>query len=557
MPRRNDIRKILVIGSGPIIIGQGCEFDYSGTQACKALRAEGYEVVLINSNPATIMTDPSVGHRTYIEPITPEFVEAVIRKEAPDALLPTVGGQTALNTAEALARAGVLDRCGVEMIGASPEAIAKAEDRDLFKKAMERIGLSVPAGRVVTSVEDALAAADDVGLPVILRPSFTLGGTGGGVAYNVEELTELAKAALDASPIRTVLIEQSVLGWKEFELEVMRDLKDNVVVVCSIENFDPMGVHTGDSITVAPVQTLSDREYQAMRDAAVAIIREIGVETGGSNIQFAVNPRDGRMMVVEMNPRVSRSSALASKATGFPIAKIAARLAVGYTLDEISNDITRKTPACFEPTIDYCVVKVPRFTFEKFPQTPPVLTTSMKSVGEAMAIGRTFKEALQKALRSLETGRAGLDDLPPPPSEEHLRRALATPGPERIFYIKQAYQQGLTTDDLHHLTMVDPWFLDNIQQIVEFEGALAAAGRGNGGLEALSHEQMFEAKRYGFSDVQLARLLATSETAVRDRRRALGVRPAFKSVDTCAAEFEAFTPYYYSTYEKEDETHRG
>ena len=557
MPRRNDIRKILVIGSGPIIIGQGCEFDYSGTQACKALRAEGYEVVLINSNPATIMTDPSVGHRTYIEPITPPFVEAVIRKEAPDALLPTVGGQTALNTAEALARAGVLDRCGVEMIGASPEAIAKAEDRDLFKKAMERIGLSVPAGRVVTSVEDALAAADDVGLPVILRPSFTLGGTGGGVAYNVEELTELAKAALDASPIRTVLIEQSVLGWKEFELEVMRDLKDNVVVVCSIENFDPMGVHTGDSITVAPVQTLSDHEYQAMRDAAVAIIREIGVETGGSNIQFAVDPRDGRMRVVEMNPRVSRSSALASKATGFPIAKIAARLAVGYTLDEISNDITRKTPACFEPTIDYCVVKVPRFTFEKFPQTPPVLTTSMKSVGEAMAIGRTFKEALQKALRSLETGRAGLDDLPPPPSEEHLRRAHATPGPERIFYIKQAYQQGLTTDDLHHLTMVDPWFLDNIQQIVEFEGALAAAGRGNGGLEGLSQEQMFEAKRYGFSDVQLARLLATSETAVRDRRRALGVRPAFKSVDTCAAEFEAFTPYYYSTYEKEDETHRG
>jgi carbamoyl-phosphate synthase large subunit len=557
MPRRNDIHRILVIGSGPIIIGQACEFDYSGTQACKALRAEGYEVILINSNPATIMTDPSVGHRTYIEPITPEFVEAVIRKEAPDALLPTVGGQTALNTAEALAKAGVLDRCGVEMIGASPEAIAKAEDRDLFKKAMEKIGLSVPAGRVVTTVEEALAAAADIGLPVILRPSFTLGGTGGGVAYNVEELTELAKAALDASPIRTVLVEQSVLGWKEFELEVMRDLKDNVVVVCSIENFDPMGVHTGDSITVAPVQTLSDREYQAMRDAAVAIIREIGVETGGSNIQFAVNPRDGRLRVVEMNPRVSRSSALASKATGFPIAKIAARLAVGYTLDEISNDITRKTPACFEPTIDYCVVKVPRFTFEKFPQTQPVLTTSMKSVGEAMAIGRTFKEALQKALRSLETGRAGLDDLPPPPTEEHLRRALTTPGPERVFYIKQAYRQGLTTDDLHHLTMIDPWFLDNIRQIVQLEGALAAAGRASGGLAALSPEQMFEAKRCGFSDVQLARLLATSETAVRDRRRTLGVRPAFKSVDTCAAEFEAFTPYYYSTYEKEDETHRG
>jgi carbamoyl-phosphate synthase large subunit len=554
MPRRNDIHKILVIGSGPIIIGQGCEFDYSGTQACKALKAEGYEVVLINSNPATIMTDPTVGDRTYIEPITAEFIEAVIRREKPDALLPTVGGQTALNAAEELARAGVLDRYKVEMIGANPQAIEKAEDRNLFKKAMEKIGLHTPASRVVKSVEEALATAGEVGLPVILRPSFTLGGTGSGVAYNVEELTEMAKLAIDASPIHEVLIEQSVLGWKEFELEVMRDLKDNVVIVCSIENFDPMGVHTGDSITVAPIQTLTDREYQKMRDAAVAIIREIGVETGGSNIQFAVNPRDGRMTVIEMNPRVSRSSALASKATGFPIAKIAARLAVGYTLDEISNDITRKTPACFEPTIDYCVVKVPRFTFEKFPQSPPTLTTSMKSVGEAMAIGRTFKEALQKALRSLEIGRAGLDDVPMLPGDEALRRSLATPGPERVFHIKQAFQLGFALDEIHQLSMIDPWFLDNIKQIVEFEYALVEACQENGGLDAIPPERLAEAKHHGFSDVQLARLLATTEKDVRNRRRALGIRPVFKSVDTCAAEFEAFTPYYYSTYEREDES---
>jgi carbamoyl-phosphate synthase large subunit len=557
MPRRNDIHKILVIGSGPIIIGQACEFDYSGTQACKALKAEGYEVVLINSNPATIMTDPSVGNRTYIEPITAEFVEAVIRREKPDALLPTVGGQTALNTAEELAKSGVLDRYGVEMIGANTEAIEKAEDRDLFKKAMERIGLHVPASRVVKSVEEALATAGEVGLPVILRPSFTLGGTGGGVAFNVEELTEMAKLALDASPIHQVLIEQSILGWKEFELEVMRDLKDNVVIICSIENFDPMGVHTGDSITVAPIQTLTDREYQKMRDAAVAIIREIGVETGGSNIQFAVHPRDGRMMVIEMNPRVSRSSALASKATGFPIAKIAARLAVGYTLDEISNDITRKTPACFEPTIDYCVVKVPRFTFEKFPQSSPTLTTSMKSVGEAMAIGRTFKEALQKALRSLEIGRAGLDNVPMLPGDDAMRRSLATPGPERVFHIKQAFQLGFSLDEIHQLSMIDPWFLDNIKQIVEFEYALVEAYQEKGGLDAVPPERLGEAKHHGFSDVQLARLLATTEKAVRDRRRALGIRPVFKSVDTCAAEFEAFTPYYYSTYEREDESHQA
>ncbi len=554
MPKRTDIHKILVIGSGPIIIGQACEFDYSGTQACKALKAEGYEVVLINSNPATIMTDPSVGDRTYIEPITPEFVEAVIAREKPDALLPTVGGQTALNTAAALARSGVLDRHGVEMIGANPEAIDKAEDRDLFKKSMERIGLSVPASRVVRSVAEALQTATEIGLPVILRPSFTLGGTGGGVAYNVEELMELAKGAIDVSPIHQVLIEQSVLGWKEFELEVMRDLKDNVVIICSIENFDPMGVHTGDSITVAPVQTLTDREYQMMRDASVAIIREIGVETGGSNIQFAIHPRDGRMMVIEMNPRVSRSSALASKATGFPIAKIAARLAAGYTLDEISNDITRKTPACFEPTIDYCVVKVPRFTFEKFPQTQAVLTTSMRSVGEAMAIGRTFKEALQKALRSLEIGAHGLDDLPRPPEAEELKRLLSTPGPQRVFHIKQAIKAGFSLDGIHQLTMIDPWFLDNIHQIVEFEDALknrhAASG---GGAAGLARETLFEAKQMGFSDVQLARIFGSDERTLRERRLALGVRPVYKSVDTCAAEFEAFTPYYYSTYEQEEE----
>jgi carbamoyl-phosphate synthase large subunit len=557
MPRRNDIHKILVIGSGPIIIGQGCEFDYSGTQACKALKAEGYEVVLINSNPATIMTDPAVGDRTYIEPITVEFVEAVIRREKPDALLPTVGGQTALNAAAELAKSGVLERYGVEMIGANPEAIAKAEDRNLFKQAMEKIGLHTPASRVVKTVEEALATAGEVGLPVILRPSFTLGGTGGGVAYNLEELTEMTKLAIDASPIHEVLIEQSVLGWKEFELEVMRDLKDNVVIICSIENFDPMGVHTGDSITVAPIQTLTDREYQKMRDAAVAIIREIGVETGGSNIQFAVNPRDGRMTVIEMNPRVSRSSALASKATGFPIAKIAARLAVGYTLDEISNDITRKTPACFEPTIDYCVVKVPRFTFEKFPQSPPTLTTSMKSVGEAMAIGRTFKEALQKALRSLEIGRAGLDNVPMLPGDDALRRSLATPGPERVFHIKQAFQLGMALDEIYQLSMIDPWFLDNIKQLVEFEYALVEAYQDTGGLSAVPPERLAEAKHHGFSDVQLARLLATTEKDVRDRRKALGIRPAFKSVDTCAAEFEAFTPYYYSTYEREDESSQG
>ena len=555
MPKRTDIHKILIIGSGPIIIGQACEFDYSGTQACKALRAEGYQVVLVNSNPATIMTDPGYADRTFIEPITAEVVEKIIARERPDALLPTVGGQTALNVSEELAHSGVLDRYGVEMIGAGPDAIEKAEDRDLFKQAMERIGLKVPAGRVVASVKEAVEAGREIGLPVILRPSFTMGGTGGGAAYNVEELTRQAKAALDASPVHTVLIEQSVLGWKEFELEVMRDLADNVVIICSIENLDPMGIHTGDSITVAPAQTLSDREYQAMRDAAVAVIREIGVETGGSNVQFAVHPATGEMFVIEMNPRVSRSSALASKATGFPIAKIAAKLAVGYTLDEIPNDITRQTPACFEPTIDYCVVKVPRFTFEKFPQTEPVLTTSMRSVGEAMAIGRTFKESLQKALRSLETGVAGLDDLSEEIDAEDLKHALVTANPKRIFYLKRGFQMGMTVEELHDLTWIDPWFLDNILEIVEKEDELkrlgAAAARPE---EALTREQLFEAKQFGFSDRQLARLLgADGEEPIRQWREACGVAPTYKLVDTCAAEFEAFTPYYYSTYEQAEE----
>jgi len=556
MPKRTDIHKILIIGSGPIVIGQACEFDYSGTQACKALRAEGYDVVLVNSNPATIMTDPQYADRTFIEPITAEVAEKIIARERPDALLPTVGGQTALNVAEDLARSGVLDAYGVEMIGAGPEAIEKAEARDRFKAAMERIGLKVPRGRVVTGVKEAVEAGTEIGLPVILRPSFTLGGTGGGAAYNREELARQAKAALDASPIHTVLIEQSVLGWKEFELEVMRDLADNVVIICSIENLDPMGIHTGDSVTVAPAQTLSDREYQAMRDAAVAIIREIGVETGGSNIQFAVHPATGEMLVIEMNPRVSRSSALASKATGFPIAKIAAKLAVGYTLDEIPNDITRRTPASFEPTIDYCVVKVPRFTFEKFPKTEAVLTTSMRSVGEAMAIGRTFKEALQKALRSLEIGVAGLDDPGGEIDAEDLKHALVTPNPERIFYLKRAFQTGMSVEDLHALTWIDPWFLDNIRQIVEKEDELKRlAAAAPTPQEALTAEQLAEAKQFGFSDRQLARLLgADGEELIRRWRRACGVTPVYKLVDTCAAEFEAFTPYYYSTYEQAEET---
>jgi carbamoyl-phosphate synthase large subunit len=546
VPRRDDLHKILIIGSGPIVIGQACEFDYSGSQACKVLRADGFHVVLVNSNPATIMTDPAVGDTTYVEPITPEAVAAVIERERPDALLPTVGGQTALNTAEELARRGVLERYGVEMIGASPEAISRAESRDEFKDTIHGLGLKAPASGVAGTLDEAVSIGHEVGLPVIIRPSFTLGGTGGGVAYNVEELRDVARQGLDASPTHQVLIEQSVIGWKEFELEVMRDHRDNVVIICAIENVDPMGIHTGDSITVAPTQTLTDREYQSMRDAALAIIRGIGVDTGGSNIQFAVNPADGEMLVIEMNPRVSRSSALASKATGFPIAKIAAKLAVGYTLDEIQNDITRETPACFEPTIDYCVTKVPRFTFEKFADAEPVLTTSMRSVGEAMAIGRTFKESLQKALRSLEIGVHGLDDLYADVPPEEVRAAIAVPGPERIFAVKQALKQGLSVAEVHERSGIDPWFLDNIAQIVELEAELGVAAE-------LSSDQWRRAKECGFSDGQMARLRGATEAAMWDERAGLGVRPVYKCVDTCAAEFEAFTPYYYSTYEQETE----
>ncbi len=547
MPRNNELRKILLIGSGPIVIGQGCEFDYSGVQACKALREEGYEIVLVNSNPATIMTDPEFADRTYIEPITPEVIEAILAREKPDAILPTMGGQTALNAAMELNRNGALVRHGVKLIGANAQAIAKGEDRQLFKEAMLRIGLDVPRSGIAHTVADADRVADTIGtFPLIIRPAFTLGGSGGGIAYNREELDEIATRGLELSPVTEVLIEESLVGWKEFEMEVMRDHADNCVVVCSIENLDPMGVHTGDSITVAPTQTLSDREYQLMRDASFAVIREIGVETGGSNIQFAVNPDNGRMVVIEMNPRVSRSSALASKATGFPIAKIAAKLAVGYTLDEIKNDITRETPASFEPTIDYCVVKVPRFTFEKFPHADPTLTTQMKSVGEAMAIGRTFKEALQKALRSLEIKRFGLcgDGNEKRVDPEMLRLKLAIPNAERIFYIAQAFQDGMTIDEVFELTKIDRWFLHNIQQIVAETARLASL-------------DLRKAKKLGFSDRQLAIAHKTSEDAIRDRRKTASVVPTYRLVDTCAAEFEAFTPYYYSTYGDENEMRRS
>ena len=550
MPRNNDLRKILLIGSGPIIIGQGCEFDYSGVQACKALREEGYEVVLVNSNPATIMTDPEFADRTYIEPITPEVIEAILEREKPDAILPTMGGQTALNAAMELNRNGALARHNVRLIGANAQAIAKGEDRQLFKEAMLRIGLDVPRSGVAHSLADADRVADSIGkFPLIIRPAFTLGGSGGGIAYNRDELDEIVSNGLHLSPVSEVLIEESLVGWKEFEMEVMRDCADNCVVICSIENFDPMGVHTGDSITVAPTQTLSDREYQMMRDAAFAVIREIGVETGGSNIQFAVNPRNGRMVVIEMNPRVSRSSALASKATGFPIAKIAAKLAVGYTLDEIRNDITRETPASFEPTIDYCVVKVPRFTFEKFPQADPTLTTQMKSVGEAMAIGRTFKEALQKALRSLEIKRFGLcgDGNEKRIDPEALRLKLAIPNAERIFYIAQAFQDGMTIDEVFELTKIDRWFLQNLKQIVEE----AEEHRGPGWKPDV--QSLRRAKKLGFSDRQLAVASGASEAQIRAARKSLGVLPTYRLVDTCAAEFEAYTPYYYSTYGDENE----
>jgi carbamoyl-phosphate synthase large subunit len=548
MPRRTDIRKILLIGSGPIVIGQACEFDYSGTQACKALREEGFEVVLVNSNPATIMTDPEMADRTYVEPLTPEVLERIIEAERPQALLPTLGGQTGLNLAVALAERGVLARLEVELIGAKVEAIRKAEDRELFKAAMARIGLALPRSGYVRSVEEAREIIREIGYPAILRPSFTLGGTGGSVAWNPDELEGALRWGLQQSPVGQVLVEESVIGWKEFELEVMRDLADNVVIVCSIENFDPMGVHTGDSITVAPAQTLTDREYQRMRDAALAIIREIGVETGGSNIQFAVNPADGRMVVIEMNPRVSRSSALASKATGFPIAKIAAKLAAGYTLDELRNDITRETPASFEPTIDYCVVKVPRWAFEKFPEADQTLTTQMKSVGEVMAIGRTFKEALQKAVRSLEQDRHGLGLARglAAPDAEGLRDRLRVPNPDRLLYVAEAFRRGVPRDEVAALTGVDPWFLEQVREIVAFEAEVAAA-------PALDAATLRRAKRLGFADRRLAELRGQPEAEVRAARLAHGVRAAFKMVDTCAAEFVAYTPYLYSTYEEEDE----
>ena len=549
MPRRSDLRRILLLGSGPIVIGQACEFDYSGTQACKALRAEGYEVVLVNSNPASIMTDPGMADRTYIEPLTPEVVTQVIEQERPDALLPTMGGQTALNLAVTLAENGTLERFGVELIGADLQAIQKAEDRLLFKQAMERIGVQVCPSGIASSMEQAEAVGAAIGsFPRIIRPAFTLGGSGGGIAYNPEEYAAFCKSGLEASPVSQILIEQSLLGWKEFELEVMRDLADNVVIVCSIENLDPMGVHTGDSITVAPAQTLTDREYQRLRDQSIAIIREIGVATGGSNIQFAINPENGDVVVIEMNPRVSRSSALASKATGFPIAKIAARLAVGYTLDEILNDITGKPPACFEPTIDYVVTKIPRFAFEKFRGSPAVLTTSMKSVGEAMAIGRCFEESFQKAMRSLETGLSGWggDRAEPALSDGELDRRLRTPSPERILSVRTAMLRGRSDADIHRISSIDPWFLAKLRRIIDTETTLLK-GRG---LDDLDGNALFELKQLGFSDRQIAWHTGADELTVRQRRHQLNVRAIYKTVDTCAAEFASATPYHYSTYEK-------
>ncbi len=549
MPKRTDISSILIIGAGPIVIGQACEFDYSGVQACKALRAEGYRIVLVNSNPATIMTDPDVADATYIEPITPEMVAKIIEKERPDALLPTMGGQTALNTALALERAGVLAKYGVEMIGAKAAVIDKAEDRQKFRDAMDKIGLESPKSRVAHTPEEALAGLEFVGLPAIVRPSFTLAGTGGGIAYNLEEFREIVERGLDLSPTHEVLIEESVLGWKEFEMEVVRDLADNCIIVCSIENIDPMGVHTGDSITVAPALTLTDKEYQRMRSASIAVLREIGVETGGSNVQFAVNPADGRMVVIEMNPRVSRSSALASKATGFPIAKVAARLAVGYTLDELMNDITGATPASFEPSIDYVVTKIPRFAFEKYPGAEPYLTTSMKSVGEVMAIGRSFAESLQKALRGLETGLTGLDEIEIDGAEDletgrsAVTRALGVPTPDRIRLIAQAFRHGLTVDEVNAACAYEPWFLRQIETLVAEETRLRQLGLPG---EANAFRRL---KALGFSDARLARLTGQGEAQVRAARQALSVRPVFKRIDTCAGEFRASTPYMYSTYE--------
>ncbi|MBI5100731.1 MAG: carbamoyl-phosphate synthase large subunit [Nitrospirae bacterium] len=549
MPKRDDIKSILIIGSGPIIIGQACEFDYSGTQSCKALRDEGYRVILVNSNPATIMTDPETADVTYIEPLTAEILELIIEKERPDAILPTMGGQTALNLAVELSERGALDKYKVELIGANIKAIKKAEDRELFKEAMHRIGLDLPKSAAVNNVADGMEAVKAIGFPAILRPAFTLGGTGGGIAYNQEEFSELLDKGLKLSPVSQVLIEESVIGWKEYELEVMRDKKDNVVIVCSIENFDPMGIHTGDSITVAPAQTLTDKEYQRMRDASIAIIREIGVDTGGSNIQFGLDPESGKMVVIEMNPRVSRSSALASKATGFPIAKIAAKLAVGLTLDEIRNDITRETPASFEPSIDYVVTKFPRFAFEKFPDADPVLTTQMKSVGEVMSIGRTFKESLQKSLRSLESDTYGLEETVASP--DVIKTRLKVPGANRLWYVSQAIRNGMGLDEIFELTRIDRWFLNNLRQIIEMEetikGSLRTAAIKDEGFDP---SLVRKAKEYGFSDRRLARLLGSTEKVIRDFRRSEGIVPVYKMVDTCAAEFEAYTPYLYSTYER-------
>ncbi|MBF0178943.1 MAG: carbamoyl-phosphate synthase large subunit [Magnetococcales bacterium] len=546
MPKRSDIHRILIIGAGPIVIGQACEFDYSGVQACKALKEEGYEVILVNSNPATIMTDPELADRTYVEPLTLESLSCIIRQERPDALLPTMGGQTALNLAMALANIGILDEYGVELIGASREAITKAEDRMQFKAAMHRIGLGLPRSGFAHSLEEALEVLEEVGFPAILRPSFTLGGTGGGVAYNRDEYVELIRLGLDASPTHEVLVEESLLGWKEFEMEVVRDMADNAIIVCSIENLDPMGIHTGDSITVAPAQTLTDKELQELRDASIAVLREIGVDTGGSNVQFAIHPRTGRMIIIEMNPRVSRSSALASKATGFPIAKVAAKLAVGYLLPEIMNDITGVTPASFEPSIDYVVTKIPRFTFEKFPQAEAILTTQMKSVGEAMAIGRTFKESVQKALRSMETGLSGFDPTEVPETE--LKRRLSQPGPDRILLLADAMRQGKSIDWIHDVTAIDPWFLDQILQIVEAERAIAGRAPGD-----LTPEHLRTLKAMGFSDQRLSVLLGCTPADIRALRKRLGITPVFKRVDTCAAEFASQTAYLYSTYERQCE----
>jgi len=557
VPRRTDIRKVLLIGSGPIVIGQACEFDYSGTQACKALREEGYEVVLVNSNPATIMTDPATAERTYIEPLTWEFVEKVIERERPDVLLPTLGGQTALNIAMDLDKHGVLKKYNVEMIGARPDVIQKAEGRREFKAAMEKIGQEVCNGATVNTIEEARKVLAVVGLPCVVRPSFTMGGSGSAIAYNRDDFDELVDNGLSQSPVTEVLIEESIIGWKEYEMEVMRDMDDNVVIICTIENFDPMGVHTGDSITVAPAQTLTDKEYQRMRDASLAIMREIGVETGGSNIQFAINPQNGRMIVIEMNPRVSRSSALASKATGFPIAKIAAKLAIGYRLWELQNDITKKTQACFEPTIDYVVTKIPRFAFEKFAEADPTLTTQMKSVGETMAIGRTFKESFQKALRGLEVGAFGFGSdskdmwgTDRQPDDEEIRNKLSRPNAERVWFLRYAMKAGMSLDEIHQLTAIDPWFLDQLHELVEMEDHL----RELKSISNLDEPTMLQAKQFGFSDRQIGNLLSLQDMEVRAWRKERGIVATFKAVDTCAAEFEAYTPYFYSTYESEDET---